>query len=204
MKRLLAALLITFPVWAAAPTGCGTLCGSWQLDAALSAAVAPAVDTALGSYNEPRGKRAPRSARSRSGMPEDTIDEIDSAMEHSLGPVFDRPGRADLRTELMSLLTPPSRLNLDARGDDILIQGDGDPARRLTPGTPKARVNANGTAEILTNWKSAKLTVSERYDRKRRYAETYALQADGSLLVAREVKRPGMKPLKLQAIYRRS
>jgi antitoxin (DNA-binding transcriptional repressor) of toxin-antitoxin stability system len=204
MKRLLAALLITLPAWAAAPTGCGSLCGNWQLDTSLSAAVAPAVETALSAYSEPRGRKPPRSARNREGFPETTVDQIDSAMEHSLGPVFDRPGRAELRTELMAALTPPTRLNLDARGKDILIQGDGDPVRRLTPGTPKARVNANGTAEIMTNWKSERLTIAERYDKKNQYAESYALQTTGTLLVTREIKRPGLKPLKLQAIYRRS
>jgi hypothetical protein len=204
MRRLLAVLAITLPAWAAEPAGCGSLCGSWQLDTALTTAVAPAVETALEGYSEPRGRKPPRSARSREGFPETAVDQIDSAMEHSLGPVFDRPGRAELRTELMSALTPPTRLNLDARGKDILIRSDGDPVRRLTPGTPKARVNANGTAEILTNWKSERLTISERFDRKHQYAESYALQAAGTLLVTREIKRPGLKALKLQAIYRRS
>lgn len=204
MKRLLAALLVSFPAWAATPPGCGALCGNWQLDTALSAAVAPAVDIALSTYDEPRGRRPPRSARAREGLPETTVDQVDSAMEHSLGPIFDRPGRAELRSELMAALTPPSRLSLDARGSDILIRGDDNSTRRLTPGTPKSRVNIEGTAKVLASWKSDRLTVSERYDNKRRYAESYLLQADGSLLVAREIKRPGLKPLKLQAVYRRS
>ena len=51
MKRLLAALLVmALPAWSAAPTGCATLCGSWQLDTALSAAVEPVVDAALAVY----------------------------------------------------------------------------------------------------------------------------------------------------------
>ena len=107
---------------------------------------------------------------------------------------------------LMALLEPPSRLNLNARGGDVLIQGDDQPARKLTAGTPRSRVNTNGTSTILATWKnSSRLTITERYDRKRQYYEIYTLQpADGSLLVTREVQRPGLKPLRLQAVYRRS
>jgi hypothetical protein len=205
MKRLLAALLIVaLPAGAAQPDGCGTLCGSWKLDTASSAAVAPAVDAALRSYSDPRGRRVPRSQRSRDGNPESTIDQIDAAMEHSIGPIMDRPVRADLRAELMSLLSPPTQLNVDSRGSDLLIKADSQTARKLSPGTPKSRVNAEGTARILATWKSQRLTISERYDRKRRYNETYAFQAaDGTLIVTREVQRPGMKTLRLQAVYRR-
>jgi hypothetical protein len=207
MKRLLAALLIvTLPAGAASTPGCGKLCGNWQLDSVASAAVAPAVDAALKSYSDPRARRLPRSQRSREGLPEDTIDQIDAAMERSLGPILDRPVRADLRSELVSLLEPPAKLLLDARGTDLVIQEDSQLARRLTPGTPRARVTTDGTATILATWKkSDRLTISERYDRKRRYYEIYTLQAaDGSLLVTREVQRPGLKPLRLQAVYRRS
>jgi hypothetical protein len=207
MRKLLAALLVVaLPSWAAQPVGCGTLCGNWRLDTTATAAVGPAVDAALKSYNDPRAKRPQRSQRSREGFPEDTVDQIETAMERSLGPILDRPVRDDLRSELLSLLEPPALLNLDARGADLLIQGDSQLARRLTPGTPKARVTAAGTATILSTWKkSDRLTITERYDRKRRYFETYALQAaDGTLLVTREVQRPGLKALRLQAVYRRS
>jgi hypothetical protein len=207
MKLLCAALLIlAFPAGAAEPAGCGTLCGNWRLDTTASTAVAPAVDGALRTYSEPRAKRAQRTQRYDDGSPQSTAEQIDDAMERSLGPIFDRPDRADLRTELMSLLSPPVLLNLDARGTDLLIQGDNQLARKLSAGTPRTRVNANGTATILATWKkSDRLTITERYDRKRRYYETYALQpADGSLLVTREVQRPGLKTLRIQAVYRRA
>jgi hypothetical protein len=205
MKRLLAVLLIlALPAGAAQPSGCGVLCGSWRLDAAASTAVAPVVDTALRSYSAPRARRVPRSQRSLEGMPENTADQLDAEMEHSLGPILNRPVRADLRLELMSLLEPPAQLNLESRGPDLVIQGDSQMTRKLSPGTPRTRVNTYGTATILASWKSNRLTISERYDRKNRYYETYALQAaDGSLLVTRSVQRPGLKPLKLQAVYRR-
>jgi hypothetical protein len=205
MKPLLVALMFAaFPAIAVQPATCGSLCGSWRLDTTLSAAVAPAVDAALRSYSDPRARRPARSQRSRDGNLETTVEQIDAAMENSLGPMIDRPVRADLRAELMSLLTPPAQLNLEARGADILIKGDGQLTRKLSPGTEKTRVNAEGSATILANWKSNRLTITERYDRKRRYNETYVLQAaDGSLLVTREVQRPGMKSLRIQAVYRR-
>jgi hypothetical protein len=205
MKLLLPALLfLAFPAGAAEPTGCGSLCGSWRLDTTLSASVAPAVDAALRTYTQPRARRPARSQRSRDGNLETTVEQIDAAMEYTLGPIVDRPERDELRSELMSLLTPPAQLQLEFRGAQFLITGDGHLARKLSPGTPKSRVNAEGTATILANWKSNRLTITERYDRKRRYNETYVLQpANGTLLVTREVQRPGMKPLRLQAVYRR-
>jgi hypothetical protein len=205
MKPLLAALMfVAFPAVAVQPATCGTLCGNWRLDTTISAAVAPAVDATLRSYSDPRARRPIRSQRSRDGNLETTVDQIDAAMENSLGPMIDRPVRADLRAELVSLLTPPSQLSVEARGADILIKGDGQLTRKLSPGTEKTRVNAEGSATILATWKSNRLTITERYDRKRRYNETYVLQAaDGSLLVTREVQRPGMKSLRIQAVYRR-
>jgi hypothetical protein len=206
MKPLLAVLmLVAFPAVAVQPATCGSLCGSWRLDTTISAAVAPAVDAALRSYSDPRVRRPARSQRSREGHLETTVEEIDAALENSLGPMINRPVRADLRAELMSLLTPPVQLSLEARAADILIKGDGQLTRKLSPGTEKTRVNAEGSATILATWKSNRLTITERYDRKRRYNETYVLQAaDGSLLVTREVQRPGMKPLRIQAVYRRA
>ncbi|MEO8314680.1 MAG: hypothetical protein ABI645_07785 [Pseudomonadota bacterium] len=205
MKRILAALLVmALPVGAAQQAGCGALCGDWHLDATLSSAVGPAVDEALRSYNDPRARRAPRSQRSRDGNLESTVEQIDAAMERSLGPILDRPVRADLRSELMSLLAPPAQLNLGARGTDFLIQSNKQVARKVSPGTPKARVDANGTAKILATWKSDRLQITEKYDRKRKYFETYSLQAAGTLLVTRVVERPGMKSLRIQSVYRRT
>jgi hypothetical protein len=206
MKQLLAVLMfVAFPAVAAQPAGCGSLCGNWRLDTTISAAVAPAVDAALRSYSDPRIRRPTRSQRSREGNLETTVEQIDAAMENSLGPMIDRPIRADLRAELMSLLTPPAQLSLESRGAEISIKGDGQLTRKISPGTEKTRVNAEGSATILATWKSSRLTITERYDRKRRYNETYVLQAaDGTLVVTREVQRPGMKSLRIQAVYRRA
>lgn len=206
MKLLLAVLLIaTIPAGAAQQSGCGLLCGKWELDPSASSAVEATVETALSTYSDPRVRKTPRSLRSRAGLPEDTVDQISKEMEHSLGPIKDRPERADMRSELMSLLTPPALLNLDARGAEILIQGDSQIARRLSPGSPRTRVSTIGTSTILAKWRSGRLTISERHDRRRQYNETYTLRpADGALLVTREVQRPGLKTLRLQAVYRRA
>lgn len=198
MKVLAVLLLLAVPAWAAPPSGCGSLCGRWQLDAALSTAVAPAVDAALDTYRDPRTKRI------RKPSADDPLQQMEAEMERSLGPIRDRPERDGLRSELMALLQVPTQLNVDARGSDILIQGDSQTQRRYTPGTPRARVDAWGTAKIKTTWKSNRLAVSERYDKKRTYSEVYSLQDGSTLLVIREIERPGLKPVRIQSVYRRS
>ncbi|MEO6078486.1 MAG: hypothetical protein ABIQ86_01725 [Steroidobacteraceae bacterium] len=198
MKLLAALLVVALPAAAVSPSGCASLCGNWQLDTSQSAAVVPAVDAALQSYRDPRAKY-------RRGSRNDTLDRMNAELEHSLGPMQDRPQRNELRAELLTLLGAPVQLKLDARGSDIVIQGDNQIARRISAGTPKARVDANGTAKINAAWNSDRLTVTERYDRKRRYTETYALQSGrATLLVTREVQRPGMKALRIQSVYRRT
>jgi hypothetical protein len=201
-----ALLLLALPAWTATPaTGCGNLCGRWQLDTTLSVPAAPAIDAALSTYKDPRARRVPRAVRGREGPQIETnADRIQDTDEWSLGPIHDRPQRGELRTELISLLNVPAQLSLDAKGTDILIQGDSQAARRLSPGTPKARVNSIGLAKINASWKSNRLTITERYDKKRTYSETYVLQGtDGTLIVTREVQRPGLKALKIQSVYRR-
>jgi hypothetical protein len=200
MKRLLAALLVTaLPAWGAAPTGCATLCGSWQLDTTLSAAVEPVLDAALAEYKQPREKRIP------TAKADDMVGQIEEEMERSLGPIRNRPGRDVLRDELLQRLTVPRQLNLDGRGEGLAIQGDGTLSRRIAPGTPHSRVDSNGTAKIHSSWKSGALVISEKYSRRNSYTETYALQrSDATLLVTREVRRPGMKILRIRSVYRRA
>ncbi|MEO6186096.1 MAG: hypothetical protein ABIP38_15540 [Steroidobacteraceae bacterium] len=193
-------LLLSLPAWSATPgTACAALCGQWQMDTGRSDAVAPALDTALAEYKDPRPKR------NKDRGDADPFAQIEAEAERSLGPIHDRLGRDELRAELQHVLAAPERLRLDARRNEILILGDKNPERRLTPGEPHARVDAIGTATIKVSWKSGQLLVTEKYDRRRAYSETYALQpSDGSLLVTREVRRPGMKALRLKSVYRRT
>jgi hypothetical protein len=200
MRIVAAALLfISLPIWSAAPApACAALCGQWQMDASRSEAIAPALDMALAEYKDPRPRR-------NKDVGDNPIGQIQAEAERSLGPIHDRLGRDDLRAELQHLLAVPQLLRLDGRRSEILILGDKSPERRLTPGEPHARVDAIGTATIHVSWKSGQLLITEKYDRKRAYSETYALQrADGSLLVTREVRRPGMKALRLKSVYRRA
>ena len=199
MKRLLAALLVTaLPAWSATPAGCATLCGNWQLETTLSDTVEPMVDAVLSTYKAPRAKRIPNAGA------DDMAGRINEEMERSLGPIHARPGRAELRGELLLRLAVPQKLTLEGRGEGLAIQGDGSLARRIAPGTPHSRVDANGTAKIRSSWKSGALVVGEDYGRKNSYTETYALQRkDATLLVTRDVRRPGMKPLRIRSVYRR-
>ncbi|MET0280388.1 MAG: hypothetical protein ABW278_04590 [Steroidobacteraceae bacterium] len=199
----LAALLVTcllatpVSVMAAAPAGCARLCGQWVLDTAHSDAPEAVLDAALTTYKEPRARRE------RGPQGDGPVGDVIADMERSIGPIFDRPHRDDLRAELLAVVTAPATLEFDQRGTEILIRAAARGERRLSVGNPHARVDAIGTARINSSWKSGALVVTERYDRKREYAETYTLQRDGSLLVTREVERPGLKTLRLRAIYQR-
>lgn len=112
---------------------------------------------------------------------------------------------AALRTELLAVLTALPALTLAEQDNEILIRTAGRPDRRLTANRSHARVDATGTAEIRASWRSDdSLQVTETYDRRRSQSETYALQRDGTLVITREVERPGIKRLKVRLVYRRS
>jgi hypothetical protein len=124
-------------------------------------------------------------------------------MERSIGPILDRPHGTDLRAELLPQVTPPPALSFSEDGNEILVGAAGY-TRRFTVGRPHARVDAAGTARIHVSWKSGNLVISESYGHGRGSTETYALRrSDGALLVTREVRRPGLKALRLRAIYHR-
>lgn len=199
MRTLLALLLFTaLPAMAAQPpSGCGRLCGQWVLDPSHSDAAEAALDTALATYKEPKARR-------ERGMRGDgPVGDVVADMERSIGPIFDRPQRDDLRIELLPLVTPPASLQFDRRNAEILIRAPGRGERRITVGSPHSRVDAAGTAKISASWKAGALLIRERYDRKREYLETYTLQRDGTLLVTRVLERPGLKTLRLRALYQR-
>ncbi len=199
MRALVAVLLLaSAPAWPAqVPAGCGTLCGSWQLDAAHSDPAEATLDQALAGYRDPRPKRT------RHGGSGDPLADIEAGAIDALGPIHDRPGRDMLRDDLLPLVRAPQALTLAADGKAILIRTGERSQRKLSPGEPHSRVDAEGTAKIRCTWQSGRLVVSEVYDRKRRYTETFELQrADGSLVVTREIERPGLKALRVRFVYR--
>jgi hypothetical protein len=181
---------------AAATSDCGTLCGRRQLDAAASDPVEARLDAALDEYREARQRRPDENPHSLNAAAE-------AELRDSLGPISDRPDRDQLRNQLLAVLTPPETLQITLAGQEILIGADDRTPRRYSPGEPHARVDAFGTATIKTAFTPGKLTISERYDRKREYLETYAvLRTDGTLVVTRSITRPGLKPLLLRSVYR--
>lgn len=177
MGRLLAlALVMVLPVVAgeAPPPGCAWLCGNWSLDAGQGDNASRLIDAALQDYDEPRPGR-------------------------------DQPTRAQLRQELLALLAPPASLTLAEQGDDILIRVTGQPERRIVVGETRNRTDAAGTAEVRASWRSDdSLAITETYDRRRSQSENFALQRDGTLVITREVERPGVKRLRVRSVYRRS
>lgn len=117
-----------------------------------------------------------------------------------------KPSRAaGQREQLLALLTAPAALTLAEQGRQILIQFPDEPVRRLLVDRTHTRVDSRGTAEIRSSWRSDdSLRIVETRGRNQMQAEVYALQPDGSLQVTREVERPGLKRVRVRAVYRRS
>ena len=194
-----AALIVIACATSAADDRCQQLCAHWQLDAAASDSGDTALATALATFKEPR----PRRQRERA--PRDIVDATSAEVEASLGPLLDRQSRKEIEQDLKRLLSIPTRLQLSEEGADILIRGDDPVPRRLSPGVPHARVDIEGTAQIRCVFQAGTLKVSETYDRRRAATETYVVaRGDGSLVVTREIRRPGIKPVRLRSVYRRT
>jgi hypothetical protein len=178
MGRTLAALLVmALPVVAGeAVPGCAWLCGNWALDAAQGEPAEPLIDKALEDYEEPRERDRDR-----------------------------LPSRAALRAELLALLAPPPTLTLAEQGEVIVVRVPGQAERRFAANRPHSRTSDAGESEIRTTWRADdSLLISETWNRRRNQAESYALQRDGTLVVNREVERPGIKKVRTRSMYRRA
>lgn len=200
-RLLVATAMIVGSLWgasvqAAAAPVCGALCGKWQLDTASSDDAKRLLDDAMASFKEPRGRMPDRNPRTLEG-------DVGAQVDQALGPINTRPDGREQRRELEGLLRIPEQLTVQLKGREFQIAAVAGSSRRLTPGESHSRVDMEGTAEIRCNFKDGRLQVTERYDRKRQYSETYAVQrGDGSLLVTREVKRQGLKTLVIRSRYR--
>jgi hypothetical protein len=201
MPNLLLGVLLTWGLTAsgAAPPDCGALCGRWQLDPAASDALEPALDAAFAKFKEPKPRRM------KEGSPGDLASMNKAADEAELGPFYERPKGFDLRKEITRTVTPPEKLELSTRGNDILVAINGYKPLSLTPGEPHSRTDVYGTAEITVDWRKEQLTVTERYDRKRQYTRHLAVRHDdGALVLTQQITRQGVPALTLHSIYRRS
>ena len=167
---------------AAAPPDCGALCGRWLYDEAASDPVEAKLDAVLAGYKEPK---------------------IEGEADSPMGQTIDRPRRAEMRARVLTALTPARTLQFTLAGPDVLIGADDRPARRLSPGVPHSRVDVDGTARIRTTLQPGKLTVTDRYDSRHETVETYAVDSRaGTLVVTLDVRRPGLKALRLRSVYR--
>src|SRR5262245_39376803 len=116
--------LLALPVLAQdAPPGCAWLCGKWALDAARSDSAEAVIDTALEKYRDPEPPKAAASRRD-SRVGDFTADAPPPGMP-------DRPMKAQLRSQLLAVLTPAASLVLGEKGEEILIQPTGGEERRV-------------------------------------------------------------------------
>jgi hypothetical protein len=126
---------------------------------------------------------------------------VDTALEKFRGP---GPSiKAQVRAQMLTLLSPPTTLELGEQGKQVLIRWGDSPERRVFPGEPHSRVDALGTAKIRGNWKKDALTINESYGSKREQTETYTLLPDGTLQLTLVLERPEAKVMRLRSIYRR-
>jgi hypothetical protein len=190
VKRILGALalgLVVLPAGAVdAPPGCAWLCGNWIVDAALSESAEPLVDAALSNYKEPRPRNSPRQPAG-----------------FAAGPIPEQSVKTALRDQLLQDLAPPASLVFGEQADAILIRAASGEVRRAYPGEPHSRITSQGTMKISTEWKKDALIVKETINGQSTTTETYALLPEGTLQLTRVMARPGMKALRLRAMYRR-
>lgn len=136
---------------------------------------------------------------------------LDVAASEAPGPVVDTAlekfRQADIkeqvRAQLLTLLSPPTSVVLGEQGKQVRIRWDESLERRVFPGEPHSRVDAQGTAKIRADWKKDSLIINESYGSKREQTETYTLLPDGTLQLTRVVERPEAKAMRLRSIYRR-
>jgi hypothetical protein len=201
MPNLLLAVLLTCCLPAAAATtaqDCNPLCGLWQLEPESSDPLATALDSAFAKFKSPRPKRIDEGSDGNIRSMARADDEA------AQGPVYERPLADELREAVTRTLTPPRTLELSVAGKDILVSIDGRKPVRLTPGAPHSRTDSEGTAEIEVAWAQGQLTVSETYDRKRRYIRRLALRpSDGVMVLTQQIVRPGLPEVTMRSIYRR-
>jgi len=201
MPNLLLAVLLTccLPAAAAATAqDCNPLCGLWHLEPESSDPLATALDAAFAKFKSPRPKRIDEGSDGNIRSMARADDEA------AQGPVYERPLADELREAVTRTLTPPRTLELSVAGKDILVSIDGRKPVRLTPGAPHSRTDSEGTAEIEVAWDQGQLTVSETYDRKRRYIRRLALRpSDGVMVLTQQIVRPGLPEVTMRSIYRR-
>jgi len=195
---LVALALLTLPAGAGeAPSGCARLCGTWVLDATRSESAEPVINAALATYKEPKPRARPRPRPNDDPLYDEAYTVPDPA------PATRQTGKDALRSRLLASLVPPASLDLGAQDKVILIRTAGTEERRVYPGEPHSRIDAQGTTKISTQWKKGTLIVTESHGRKRESMETFAVLEDGTLQLTRVVERQNLKALQVRAIYRR-
>jgi hypothetical protein len=118
------------------------------------------------------------------------------------GPIA--PDFQTLRDRLQQEVGSPRMLSLKVQSEDLLIQGDGLPARDYQLGSTDTRFDEYGTAQIRASWKDNAFEISARYTSGARLEERYAVNAQGALEYTRSLRDPTIGKLDLRSVYRRT
>ncbi len=177
------------PLLAAAPAGCGVLCGNWQLEPGTSDDARVAVDTAVAHYKPPR---VPRMGPNDLEPPPELLDQ-------------GRTPREELREELQSAAAVPGALRIEGSGSDILLSEPPASARRFRLDEPYSRIDANGIATVRARWNRGALDIEDRYARSERTLISYALEREsGKLVVTHTIRRQRVPAIVFRSVYIRS
>jgi hypothetical protein len=184
---------------AAADPQCRDLCQAWRLDETASDNIVAAVESAMKGYKPPKDQR-----RRISGG--DSVEAMTRAAdEEALGPIHKRPGSDILRDDLLQSLLQSRKLVLAPKGRDIAITRDTGTPQALSIDQPYARVDDFGTAKIRSEWQQDQLVVTETYDRRRKLQRSFRFdKKQASLVLTQAISRPGLAPLKVTSVYRKS
>jgi hypothetical protein len=171
--------------------GDGRLAGHWQLERAAS----DDFDAKLATYaRQARAKWRPRGMR----RPLDT---------NQVEPLPDElpPETADeMRDRMGETLRPADDLQIEVRGNEVLIVADKGPTRTFNPGETVLRMDTSGTAEISTTWSGPTLTMRSKYMERARRVQQYTIDRNGDLLhVVLQVDDQMTGKLELKSTYRR-
>ena len=210
-------------------TGCSTVSatapahprvsGHWQLDQAASELADTKVSAAVsewerklrkhsgdlvvdngggGSHGGRRGGRGGGGGAQGTGSGTDYPGEEFDAFRPLL------PDFAQTRRQLVQVLTPPVRLQLETGTDFVRIAADGLPPRDYHPDEEFSRIDEYGAAKIDAGWSGEAFELQARYSSHASLIEHYAVDPrTDTLTVTYHLRDPMVGKIDLSSVYHR-